>query len=68
MLFVGSIAALMGNLIAKKVIMFVGELNIIFFGILIECSRLVLWAVIRYAIRLLSIKCPLGYISNGCET
>lgn len=47
MLFVGSIAALMGNLIAKKVISFLGELNIIYIGIIVECSRLVLWAVIR---------------------
>ena len=47
MLFVGSIAALMGNLIAKKVISVLGELNIIFIGIIIESSRLVLWAVIR---------------------
>ena len=47
MLFVGSIAALMGNLIAKKVISFLGELNIIFIGIIVECSRLVVWAVIR---------------------
>ena len=47
MLFIGSIATLMGNLMAKQVVTFIGELNIIFIGILLECSRLVIWALIR---------------------
>ena len=48
MVFVGSLFSLFGNIIAKNVLTFAGELNIIYLGIILECSRLVIWAFVKY--------------------
>ena len=39
--------SLIGNIMAKNVLAFVGELNTIYVGLIIECSRLVTWAFVR---------------------
>ena len=47
MVFVGSVSSLMGNLTAKKVLKHVGELNMLYIGIIVECSRLLTWAFVK---------------------
>ena len=39
--------SLVGNIMAKNVLALVGELNIIYIGIIIECSRLITWAFVK---------------------
>ena len=39
--------SLVGNIMAKKVLGFVGELNTIYIGVVIECSRLITWAFVK---------------------
>ena len=50
MIFVGSLSALIGNIIAKPVLTFVGEMNMIYFGIIVECSRLIIWSFVKYVL------------------
>lgn len=47
MIFVGSLSSLIGNILAKRVLTFAGELNIIYIGIIVECSRLIIWAFVK---------------------
>ena len=47
MIFVGSLSSLIGNIIAKPVLTFVGEMNMIYFGIIVECSRLITWSLVK---------------------
>ena len=39
--------SLVGNIMAKKVLGFVGELNMIYIGVVIECFRLITWAFVK---------------------
>ena len=48
MVFVGSLFSFFGNIAAKSVITFAGELNIIYLGIIVECSRLIIYAFVKY--------------------
>ena len=47
MIFVGSVAQLVGNFMAKPVLSFIGELNMIYIGVIVECTRLVTWAFVK---------------------
>ena len=47
MFFTGSLINLVGNIMAKKVLDLVGELNTIYIGVVIECSRLITWAFVK---------------------
>ena len=47
MIFVASLASLAGNMMAKQVLTFVGELNMIYIAVIVECSRLLTWAFVR---------------------
>ena len=50
MIFVGSLSALIGNMIAKPVLTVVGEMNMIYLGIIVECSRLIIWSFVKYVL------------------
>ena len=39
--------SLIGNIMAKNVLTFVGELNTIYVALVIECSRLLTWAFVK---------------------
>ena len=39
--------SLVGNIMAKNVLALVGELNTIYIGVIIECSRLITWAFVK---------------------
>ena len=47
MISVGSLASLVGYIVAKQVLIFVGELNIIYIAIIVDCLRLVIWAFVK---------------------
>ena len=50
MVFVGSLAQLLGNIMARPVLSFIGELNIIYIGVIVECTRLMTWAFVKYVV------------------
>ena len=39
--------SLVGNIMAKNALALVGELNTIYIGVIIECSRLITWAFVK---------------------
>ena len=47
MISVGSLASLVGYIVAKQVLIFVGELNMIYIAIIVDCLRLVIWAFVK---------------------
>ena len=53
MVFVASISCIMGNIMAKKVITFTGELNLLYFSIISECIRLTIYAFVKYVLLIL---------------
>ena len=54
---------LVGNIMAKKVLALVGELNTTYIGTVIECSKLITWAYVKLVIRQGSLK--KNHISNS---
>ena len=47
MIFVGVFSSLAGYVMAKQVLIFVGELNMIYIAIIVDCLRLVIWAFVK---------------------